>query len=260
MGDQDLLETCVRVSGAFENGGGASYAAVSGNFDGQGLSAGILQWNAGQGSLQPLLQSIGTRMGWDKAQSFFKSDIHHFALLKPHEAVQWCLDHFIAVGSKEIDPAAKQCWVAFLSQPESVAAQIQIATDGILKRAKILSAKFCPDYLGSTRVLAFFFDLVTQSGGMQNRVGSVLPLPSGQAVEVGDVLAYAHLQNPKCAALWDTAVTGDPKAQLLLHYAFERSKLSNPLYIWDTCSRRGSIACRSGYVHDSLINLYQILD
>jgi hypothetical protein len=34
------------------------FAGVSGDFDGQGLSLGALQWNFGQGTLQPLLQEM----------------------------------------------------------------------------------------------------------------------------------------------------------------------------------------------------------
>lgn len=260
MDDKSLLELCVRVSGAFENGAGASYTALTGNFDGQGMSAGILQWNAGQGSLQPLVLQIGNTMGWDKAQTFFKSDIHHFAVLHPAEAIQWSLDHYIATGSKDLDPTARTCWTNFLSTPESQAAQIDIATKGILARSKVLAAKFCPDYPTSTRVLSFFFDLVTQSGGMQNKSGAVAAIPSGQTVDASDVLAFAHTQNLKCAGIWEVATQNDPKASLLLHYAYERSKLSNPQFIWDACSRRGTIGCRSGYVHETNINLVSLLD
>lgn len=39
-----------------DNEGG--WSAVSGNFDGQLLSFGPLQWNAGQGTLEPLLRSV----------------------------------------------------------------------------------------------------------------------------------------------------------------------------------------------------------
>ena len=37
-------------------------AGLSGDFDGQGLSFGVLQWNLGQGSLQPLLADSGRRV------------------------------------------------------------------------------------------------------------------------------------------------------------------------------------------------------
>jgi hypothetical protein len=34
------------------------YVAITGNFDGNGVSLGLLQWNFGQGTLQKLLQGI----------------------------------------------------------------------------------------------------------------------------------------------------------------------------------------------------------
>jgi hypothetical protein len=51
MDDKGLLELCLKISGSFENGA-PDYHGVTGNFDGQGISVGVLQWNAGQGSLQ----------------------------------------------------------------------------------------------------------------------------------------------------------------------------------------------------------------
>lgn len=43
------------ITGSFE---GANYGGCNGNFDGAGLSFGILQWNLGQGTLQPLLADM----------------------------------------------------------------------------------------------------------------------------------------------------------------------------------------------------------
>lgn len=259
MDDKALLELCVGISGAFENGT-PSYQAVTGNFDGQGLSVGVLQWAAGQGSLSTLLFKIAEKMGWDKMQTFFKSDIHHFAVLKPKEAIQWCLDHYIADGSTNVDPAAKACWVNLLSQPEAIAAQVELAETTVLSRAKLIAAKFCPDYPDSTRVIAFFFDLVTQSGGMENQRGHVDPLPPGSDPDVQDVLDFAHTHNLKCAGIWEVAVQGDQKARLLLYYAYKRSQLSKPEYVWDACSRRGSIACRGGFVHGGTVSFGDKLD
>lgn len=49
---------CLALTGGFETGCGFPdcFAGLSGDFDGQGLSFGVAQWNLGQGSLQPLLQ------------------------------------------------------------------------------------------------------------------------------------------------------------------------------------------------------------
>src|SRR5512137_2315949 len=51
---------CLALTGSFETGQGLPdcFAGLSGDFDGQGMSLGVLQWNFGQGSLQPLLREM----------------------------------------------------------------------------------------------------------------------------------------------------------------------------------------------------------
>src|SRR5271167_1999153 len=166
MDDNTLLTTCLSVSGAFENGGGAQYDTVSGNFDGEGISVGILQWNAGQGTLQQLLVHISFAMGWDKMQTFFKSSIQQLANSTPTDGVQFCLDHYIETGTKNIDPTAKALWQKLLTQPESINAQVQLAQQTVLAHAKRLVASYTPAYGDRTRPYAFFFDVCTQEGGM----------------------------------------------------------------------------------------------
>lgn len=259
MDNKSLLELCVKITGTFENGI-PTYYAVTGNFDGQGMSAGILQWNAGSGTLQSLLINIATTLTWDTMQTFFKSDIHHFAMLKPAEAIQWCIDHYIAEGSTNIDPAAKVCWQNLLQQQASIDAQVAYATNTVLHRAQTLVTNFCPDTPSSTRATAFFFDLVTQSGGMQNARGSVQPLQAGEVPDVTEILDFAQQKDLKTAGMWEIATQNDPLASRLLYYAYHRSLLSNPVYVWDALSRRGSIACRSGVVHETSVNFTQLLD
>lgn len=55
-----MAERAVALSGSFETGGGAPdcFSALAGDFDGQGLSFGALQWNFGQGTLQPILEGL----------------------------------------------------------------------------------------------------------------------------------------------------------------------------------------------------------
>src|SRR5208337_1169965 len=157
MDDKSLLELCLSVSGKFEAVGAASYTNVSGNFDGMGISCGILQWNAGQGTLQALVRSVGSAMGWDRAKTFFSSDIQAFSQLKAGPtAIAWCLDHYIEAGTKNIDPGAKAKWQAFLGQPESVAAQVATASSGVLGHAKREVAAYAPDYIDRQRPYAFF--------------------------------------------------------------------------------------------------------
>lgn len=260
LDDKSLLELCLKVSGGFESGTGPSYTSLTGNFDGMGMSAGILQWNAGQGTLQSLVSTIGNAMGWDKAKSFFSSDIQQFSTLKPADAIQWCLAHYIEAGTKNIDPGAKARWVNFLGQPESIAAQVQIASNGVLGHAKREVAAYAPDYINNNRPYAFFFDLVTQEGGMTVGHQTVPAIPAGQTPDITDVLAFAGANNPKCQAIWQANSSSDNEAALLLHYAYARALLANPQYQWDACSRRGTIACRGGVVHAATIDFTTLLD
>jgi len=260
MDDKSLLELCLKVSGSFESGGGPSYTSLTGNFDGMGLSAGILQWNAGQGTLQTLVANIGNAMGWDKAKTFFSSDIQQFSTLKPAAAIQWCKDHYLTTGSTHVDPGVVTRWVTFLGQPESIAAQVQMATNGVLGHAKREVATYTPDYTDRNRPYVFFFDLVTQEGGMTVGQHTVPPVPSGQVPDVSDAIAEAATNNQRCHDIWQTNLAGDDLAALLLHYAYARAVLANPLYIWDACDRRGSIACRGGVVHAATVDFTQILD
>jgi Putative peptidoglycan binding domain len=60
---QSLEYRCLALTGGFETGAPPPdcFAGLAGNFDGQGLSFGVLQWNLGQGSLQPLLQDMAAQ-------------------------------------------------------------------------------------------------------------------------------------------------------------------------------------------------------
>jgi hypothetical protein len=260
LDDKSLLELALHVSGGFENGQGASYTSITGNFDGQGISCGVLQWNAGQGTLQQLVTNIAGKMGWDKAQSYFGSSIQTFASLRGQAAIQWCLDHYIVAGGKNVDPAAKVRWQNFLIQPESVAAQVEMASNGVLGHAKREVAAYAPDYAANNRPYVFFFDLIVQEGGMSVGGHTVPPIPSGQTPDVSDVLAFAGANSSQCQALWQDAINGDNEAALLLHYGYARAMLANPTFQWDACARRGTIACRQGIVHGAHLDFTTVLD
>lgn len=58
--DKPLAYRCLALTGAFESDQPPPdcFCGLSGDFDGQGISFGVCQWNLGQGSLQPLLQEM----------------------------------------------------------------------------------------------------------------------------------------------------------------------------------------------------------
>jgi hypothetical protein len=77
--NESLQFRCVALTGAFETNQPPPdcFAGLSGDFDGQGISLGVLQWNLGQGTLQPLLQQM------DRANSEILQQIvnQHYAEL-----------------------------------------------------------------------------------------------------------------------------------------------------------------------------------
>ena len=57
---QPIALRCLALTSSFETGDmpPECFCGITGDFDGQGISFGALQWNLGQGTLQPLLQEI----------------------------------------------------------------------------------------------------------------------------------------------------------------------------------------------------------
>ena len=62
----DEVAVAISVTGTFENSGDP-YLGVTGNFDGMGISCGVLQWNIGSNSLQPLVRLAAARRRADHA-------------------------------------------------------------------------------------------------------------------------------------------------------------------------------------------------
>jgi hypothetical protein len=157
-----------------------------------------------------------------------------------------------------VDPTALAMWQKFLTQPASINAQVTLAQQTVLAHAQRLVTMYTPTYSNRNRPYAFFFDVVTQEGGMA--VGNnVVPVITG-VPDISDVIAFANANDPKCAAIWQANSASDPLAQTLLHYGYARAMMANAQYRWDTCSRRGTIACRGGIVHEATVNLTAMVD
>ena len=60
MLSQPIALRCLALTSSFETGDmpPECFCGITGDFDGQGISFGALQWNLGQGTLQPLLQEV----------------------------------------------------------------------------------------------------------------------------------------------------------------------------------------------------------
>lgn len=255
--NQETLELCLRISGAFENGDPA-YDALTGNFDGCGMSVGILQWNAGTGSLCTLIGKMIQNSSAESVNAFFSNEenVASLSQMTAQQAKQFVLTNFTG-DNMNLTPQAIMDWQALLQTEFSIQAQVDMAVNGVLAKAMSLASHYTQT--NNLRDISFFFDLVTQSGGMSNSRGSVTPLADISQSSYRQGIEFAQQKSPMAAKHWTSVCEQDAQAQLLLHYAYQRALLSRPEYIWDSMSRRGAIACRGGVVHGAWFDFSTLL-
>jgi len=257
---KETLDICLHITGSYENGEPA-YDGLTGNFDGQGMSVGVLQWCAGQGSLGNLIAKMVEMSSVEFVDACFDTSVTQMIGMSGSQQKQFVLDNFLPDGMKLSQEAISQ-WQTLLNTEVSINAQVDLASSGVLAKAMRYAAQFVPDGDQNIRVIAFFFDVVTQSGSMKNGRGSVVPVEGGSPVSdlsVSQAVSLANTKSKKTASLWAMIAKNDPLAHLLLHYAYQRAMLSKPEYVWDALSRRGAIACRTGVVHGKLFDFNSVL-
>lgn len=156
----DAIQKAIKITASFE---GSGYANIAGNFDDQGLSIGILQWNIGQGTLQPLLSSFLNNHK-SLAQNIFGD--HYAALVKAmqgnkNEQMTWAKS--INDSRNKIKSDWKEQLVAMCNTKEFQAIQNK-AMDTYIQKAYSLANTF---NLTTERGLALVFDIAVQNGGFK---------------------------------------------------------------------------------------------
>jgi hypothetical protein len=231
--DRDLAYRCLALTGAFETGTGIPecFSGLSGDFDGQGISFGVLQWNFGQGSLQPLLRDMisahegvarnifGGRYDALAAAMALADDEHGKAdLLEFARSIQHPVQHRV------FEP-----WRGFAKAlgrtPEFQAIEVKHA-----QAAFDTAVGLCEEYgLWSERAVALMFDIVTQNGSIK---------PVTRAQILGDVhMLPAELSRE------------ERELHILRLVANHRAEASNIRWIDDVRRRKLCIANGGGSVH-----------
>lgn len=146
-------------TGFFE--GDKGYSTVSGNFDGQGISFGIIQFNFGQGSLAPLLkeyiQNNGTE--FDTVFGAAKAKILRDIVLNKTQAQQIAWGDSISTSGGQVIPEWKTLFENMGAKSSNQALQKKHA-QSYIDRALSYATKFG---IISTQGLAFLFDHAVQS-------------------------------------------------------------------------------------------------
>jgi hypothetical protein len=166
-------QRAVEITSLFETGKAGGFYGLAGNFDGQGLSFGMVNWTIGTGSLQPLLRDFA-KENPDRWVRVFGLDAPRFLLLisrTGNEAVNE--QHRFAIEEMNTASAGKlgkltwtvrQPWVGYFKALADDTAfqkiQVRYVRD-LLARADYYCKAF---HLKSEQALCFMFDAVASHG------------------------------------------------------------------------------------------------
>lgn len=165
---EPLSTRCLALTSHFETGAGFPdcYACLTGDFDDQGLSMGALQWNIGQGSLQPMLRKLEARHPGLLQEIFHE----HYPVIKIwlDESHPEQLDFARSIQDSRhrlIEPWRGQ-FRALGYRPEFQKIECEEA-----HRLFEEAVKQCRELgLWSERAVALLFDLLVQNGGIKKYV------------------------------------------------------------------------------------------
>ncbi len=261
--NRDWLKQALEITGDFETSG-SPWSQATGDFDQQGISCGILQWNIGQGSLQPLVKAGGITLVlkympqygnkfWEACNAPINQGLR--------EVRSW-------QSSNRLNPTVIAELSAFFGSPEMVENQISRAMN-LGERAYELAVRWAIDerheQTPSLHDFCWFFDLLTMNGGMKNLwyedVQNFIEAHSPEKADdlICDWLAntssqvYGWKDSRKNAALWKNHVK--PKHLNLFVLGYLRAQKSRPEFRALVMNRRGTIAITQGYVNGELEDL-----
>jgi peptidoglycan hydrolase-like protein with peptidoglycan-binding domain len=236
IGTKPLLFRILALTGSFETGAPVPecFCGLSGDFDGQGISFGVLQWNLGQGSLQPMLADmLKTSPGVMRTVFNTGLPVLRAVLAESRpEQLQWA--RTLQDPRKHVAEPWAGMFRSLGRTPEFQAIEMRYATK-LFNSAKALATKFD---LHSERAVALMFDILTQNGGI------------GPVVEAMIRKDFAAL---------DSGLAGDDLEVARMEIiANRRAAAANPLWIADVRARKLAIADGNGTVHGRQYDLAQM--
>lgn len=197
------------------------FAGVTGDFDDQGISFGALQWNLGQGSLQPLLRELARRHPDVIDEVFADHAAELGAMLDTDRDEQLAWARSIQDARHVLVEPWRGLFKALGRRPECQEVQTAAAAENFAQ-----AVTWRRDFrLTSERAAALMFDIRVQNG-------SISPLVRAQ------ILAdFQHLD------------PGAGEVARLTIIANRRAEAAKPQWIEDVRRRKLTIATGSGDVH-----------
>jgi hypothetical protein len=225
---------CLTLTGSFETNVGIPdcFAGLSGDFDGQGLSFGALQWNLGQHSLQPLL----LEMQWSHREILAAICDERYPELRAmlqaerEEQLTWArsiqdLKRFVV----------HEPWRGLFKTlgRRGEFQEIQVKSAGQLYQSALA---LCEAYgVRSERAVALMFDIKVQNGSISEVVRAQIEQDFERLEPTGD---------------WDAE-----EVVRLRIIANRRAEAAGPAWIEDVRTRKLTIVNGAGTVHGSFYSL-----
>lgn len=232
---QAIAYRCLALTGSFETGAPVPecFSGLSGDFDGQGLSFGSLQWNLGQGSLQPLLLEMEQSHHLILEQLFDDCYPQLMAMLETDREEQLNWTRSIQDRKFRLVEPWRGLFKTLGRFREFQEIQVK-AADQLYQAA----LKLCQNYgVKSERAVALMFDIKVQNG-------SISHLVKAQIEQDFRKLEIASDHN-----------TDRTEVERLKIIANRRAEAANPRWIEDVRTRKLAIANGEGMVHGNYYNL-----
>lgn len=203
MTPSDLPNRCLALTGSFETGQlpPACFSSLAGDFDGQGLSFSCLQWNLGQGTLQPLLDKMYATHPEVMVRCFgplYEPVRSMLGLARPQQLAWARANQQVEGAAHVINPQLAEAFALLGSTPEWRWVAV-FASHEYFDRALCQAETFG---LKSDRAIALLFDCAVQNGGvndlaMHHVLDSLLPDWGEPGIMRSIAGAVANSANPK---------------------------------------------------------------
>ena len=254
----DWTASAVGITPRFETSGDP-YQAATGDFDGMGISCGALQWNIGKSSLQPMVLAVG-KPAVIAAMPVFGNEL--WTACNGTVAQGLRIVRGWQTGTS-LKPKPKAELRALMGTP-AIRAQQQERIDRVAAKSFDAATEWAAVSTGgpaSKRLFCWFFDLVTQNGGLDGltprRVNDFIAANRPDKVDdlICDFLATrtgrsGHIRDAKKnGELWRDAAT--PEKLEILCMSYLRSETAIPRWRHVVLNRKGAIAMGKGWVNSS---------
>lgn len=218
---------CLALTGSIETGQlmPECFSALSGNFDGQGISYGALQWNFGQESLQPLLKEM-----YEQCPTAM-IDVFHEHLPRLISSLER-KDVALAFASNIQHPVKHYVFEPWKGMFKALGRlpkfqQIEVAyAKNLFEKALAM----CADYsLWSERAVALMFDICVQNGSISNATKSKI------------LASYKDLKD-----ITDRDLLEVKRMEIIINHRLEKVSAR---WVEDVKNRKCMIAIGKGIVH-----------